>query len=171
VIGAAQARAAARAGHDRTAQLAPPDYEGLATRAIAFAIDGATINLSAIAVATVVGLGLSVLEVPDAVSKAVIVLGGVAYVVWTVAYFVVFWSTTGQTPGSRLLQVRVCRSDDGAVLRPGQAVVRLIALTLAALPLLTGFLPILVDDRRRGLHDMIAGTVVVTAPVTDTPLR
>jgi uncharacterized RDD family membrane protein YckC len=49
-------------------------------------------------------------------------------------------------------------------LRPRQALVRLVALTLAAVPLFAGFLPILVDDRRRGLHDMIARTVVVGAP-------
>jgi uncharacterized RDD family membrane protein YckC len=34
---------------------------------------------------------------------------------------------------------------------------------LAALPLFAGFLTILVDERRRGLQDMIAATVVVSA--------
>jgi uncharacterized RDD family membrane protein YckC len=29
-----------------------------------------------------------------------------------------------------------------------------------------GFAPILVNDRRRGLQDMLAGTVVVETPVT-----
>jgi uncharacterized RDD family membrane protein YckC len=37
-------------------------------------------------------------------------------------------------------------------------------LTLAALPLFAGFLLILVDDRRRGLHDRLARTVVVEDP-------
>ena len=46
----------------------------------------------------------------------------------------------------------------------GAALLRLAGLTLAAIPLFAGFLPILVDDRRRGVHDMLAGTVVVTAP-------
>jgi uncharacterized RDD family membrane protein YckC len=40
-------------------------------------------------------------------------------------------------------------------------------LGLCILPLFAGFLPALVDDRRRGLHDMIAGTVVVHALATD----
>ena len=35
---------------------------------------------------------------------------------------------------------------------------------LAALPLFAGFLTILLDDRRRGVHNMLAGTVVVPAP-------
>jgi uncharacterized RDD family membrane protein YckC len=42
--------------------------------------------------------------------------------------------------------------------------VRLAALVLAALPLFAGFVPILFDERRRGLQDMLAGTVVVLAP-------
>jgi uncharacterized RDD family membrane protein YckC len=42
-------------------------------------------------------------------------------------------------------------------------------LVLAVLPLFAGLLPILVDARRRGLHDMLAGTVVVAAP-DDTPV-
>jgi uncharacterized RDD family membrane protein YckC len=39
--------------------------------------------------------------------------------------------------------------------------VRFVGLTIAALPLFAGFLIILVDDRRRGLHDRLARTVVV----------
>ena len=89
--------------------------------------------------------------------------GAVVFVVWTVGYFAVFWSTTGQTPGNRLMHLRVCR-EDGAVLSPRRALVRFGALVLAALPMFAGFLPVLVDDRRRGLHDMLAGTVVVGVP-------
>jgi uncharacterized RDD family membrane protein YckC len=78
---------------------------------------------------------------------------------------VTFWSTTGQTPGNRLLQIRVCRADDGDVLRPRKSLLRLGAMVLCALPLFVGFLPILLNSRRRGLHDMIAGSGVVSAPV------
>jgi uncharacterized RDD family membrane protein YckC len=42
--------------------------------------------------------------------------------------------------------------------------VRLGALVLAVIPLFAGLLPILVDPRRRGLQDMLAGTVVVAVP-------
>jgi uncharacterized RDD family membrane protein YckC len=140
-----------------------PDYQGLVTRAIAFSIDAALINFAAIALGVAVGLALSILEIPSSVQDALLALGGVSYFVWTVAYFAVFWSSTGQTPGGRLLHIRVVDADDGRVLRPRRAVLRLGCLTLAALPLLAGFLTILVDDRRRGLHDMLAGTVVVAA--------
>ncbi len=138
-------------------------YEGLVTRSIAFAVDAAVINLVAIAVGAVVGLALSMLSVPGEVETVLLAVGGAAYLIWTIGYFVTFWSTTGQTPGDRLMQIRVCRADDGEPPSAGRSVFRLAGLTLAAIPLFAGFLPILFDDRRRGLHDMLAGTVVVAS--------
>jgi uncharacterized RDD family membrane protein YckC len=139
-------------------------YEGLVTRGIAFTLDAAVINLIAIAVVGAVALSLSVLSLPDWLGKALLAFGGALFLVWAAGYFVVFWSTTGQTPGSRLMRIRVCRADDGRTLTSRRSLLRVGCLTLAAIPLLAGFLPILLDDRRRGLHDMLAGTVVVEAP-------
>jgi uncharacterized RDD family membrane protein YckC len=140
-------------------------YEGLVTRGIAFAIDAAVINLVAIVVAGGVTLVLSVLSVPgESVDAVLIAVGGTLFLAWSVGYFVTFWSTTGQTPGSRLMRIMVRSADDGKILRPRRAALRFACLVLAAIPLLAGFLPILFDERRRGLHDMLAGTVVVEAP-------
>lgn len=162
---AVNARVHARALTEATA----PVYEGLVTRGIAFAIDSAVINLVALVVSVSVGLALSVLDPSENVEKAALAVGGVAYALWSVGYFVTFWSTTGQTPGDRLLQIRVCRADDGDVLRPRKSLLRFGAMMLCALPLFAGFLPILVDNRRRGPHDMLAGSVVVSAPVEARP--
>ena len=137
-------------------------YEGLVTRSIAFALDAAVINLIAIAVGAVVSLAVSVLSVPDWLDTVLLAVGGAVYLLWTVVYFATFWSTTGQTPGDRVMQIRVCLAN-GDRLTAGRSVVRLIALTLAAIPLFAGFLLILFDERRRGLHDMLAGTVVVAS--------
>ena len=64
-------------------------------------------------VGIVIGLALSIVDVPDKVRDILLVLGGVAFVVWTFAYFVAFWSGTGQTPGMRVMRIRVRRSPDG----------------------------------------------------------
>lgn len=141
-----------------------PEYEGLVTRAIAFAIDAAIISAVAVIVGAAVGISLSVLSVPSSVETALFAFGGAVALLWSTAYFVTFWCTTGQTPGDRVMGIRVRRADDGALLRPARALLRLIALTLAAIPLFAGFLPILFDARRRGVHDMVAGTVVVGSP-------
>jgi uncharacterized RDD family membrane protein YckC len=152
---------ATRVHTDPAASAEAPSYAGLVTRTIAFALDAAVINLVALAVGVAVGLALSILDLPDSVHDAFVALGGLAWFVWSSAYFVVCWATTGQTPGDRTLRIRVCRAADLAPLAPGRAFLRLIYLTLAALPLFAGFLPILVDDRRRGLQDMLAGSVVI----------
>jgi uncharacterized RDD family membrane protein YckC len=144
---------------------AAPAYEGLVTRGIAFAVDAAVINFVALIVSVTVGLALSVLDPSNDVETVALAVGAVAYALWSIGYFVTFWSTTGQTPGNRLLQIRVCRADDGAVLRPRKSLLRLGAMVLCTLPLFAGFLTILVDNRRRGLHDVVAGSVVVAAPV------
>jgi uncharacterized RDD family membrane protein YckC len=155
---------------DRTASAANAvHYEGLITRAIAFAVDATAINVVAIVVGAAVGVSLSVLKVPSDVETALYALGGVSYLLWSLGYFVTFWSTTGQTPGNRLLGVRVVR-EDGTLLRPARALLRLAALVLAAVPLFAGFVPVLFDDRRRGVHDMIAGTVVVPGPGRGTQM-
>jgi uncharacterized RDD family membrane protein YckC len=147
---------------------AAPSYQGLVTRAIAFAVDAAIINLVAIAVAGGVALTLSVLQFPSSLDPVLIAMGGAAYVFWSIGYFVTFWSSTGETPGNRLMRIRVCVADSGAPPQPLRALARLGALVLAVTPLFAGLLTILVDDRRRGLHDMLAGTVVVASP-EETP--
>jgi uncharacterized RDD family membrane protein YckC len=156
---------AARVHEDNRAHETQVHYEGLVTRGIAFAIDAAIIDLVAIVVAGAVALALSVLSVSkDSLDTVLIAAGGALFIAWSVGYFVTFWSTTGQTPGSRLMRITVRRADDGSVLRPRRAALRFAGLVLAAIPLLAGFLPILFDQRRRGLQDMLAGTVVVEAP-------
>jgi uncharacterized RDD family membrane protein YckC len=163
-LAAPRARAVAARVHGVETEAPPRAYEGLVTRTIAFAVDAGLINLAAILVGLAVGLAASVLGTGDDVDKLLLAIGGVAFAIWTAAYFVTFWSTTGQTPGNRLMQIRVVRANGDEPLRPMKALLRLFWLVLAALPLFAGLLPILVDDRRRGLHDMLAGTVVVDAP-------
>ncbi|HKP89239.1 MAG TPA: RDD family protein [Thermoleophilaceae bacterium] len=140
------------------------DYAGLVTRTIAFAIDAAIVNLVALVVAAVVALVVSLFPISDGARDVMVVVGGAAFVVWTLAYFTVFWTTTGETPGNRLMRLRVQRVD-GSALRPRHALLRLIGM-LISFPLLWGYLPILVNERRRGVHDALAGTVVT---VTSAP--
>jgi len=147
--------------------VAPAVYVGLVTRAIAFGLDAALINAVAIVFSS------SGMETIENVS-ATIAAGGALYVLWVVGYFVTFWSTTGQTPGNRMLRIRV-RAVGGERLLPRRSLLRFVGLTLAALPLFLGFLIILIDDRRRGLQDRLARTVVVEdpreAPSTRRPVR
>ena len=53
------------------------------------------------------------------------------------------------------------RASDPTSAAIGRSLVRLVGLVLAIVPLFAGFLPVLFTDRRRGLPDFLAGTVVV----------
>jgi uncharacterized RDD family membrane protein YckC len=145
-------------------------YIGLVTRVLAFALDAAIINAVAIITAAIVSLTFSVLELPTKLDTIVAAISGAAYILWTIGYFVTFWSTTGQTPGNRALRIRVLPASGPGPLLPRRSLLRFVALTLAAIPLFAGFLPILFDERRRGLQDLIARTVVVDAS-DDKPAR
>jgi uncharacterized RDD family membrane protein YckC len=138
-------------------------YAGLATRTLAFALDALIINCAVWFVGLVVALGLSLIDIPEGIVTALAVIGGALALVWCVLYFVFFWSTSGQTPGSRTLGICVESAQTGQPVSAGRAALRFLALPLAAIPLCAGFLMILVERRRRGLQDVIAGTVVVYA--------
>lgn len=168
---AARAPAGAAAGEQGTAVALPSQpYVGLVTRAIAFALDAALINVVAILTAAGAGLIAAVISIPEQLRTVAVAAGGALYLLWAAGYFVVFWSTTGQTPGNRVMRITV-RAASGGVLRPRRALLRFIGLTLAALPLFAGYLIILVDDRRRGLHDRLAGTVVTDAERDSPAMR
>jgi uncharacterized RDD family membrane protein YckC len=81
------------------------------------------------------------------------------YLLVSIVYNVFFWVSSGQTPGKRVLGVRVIRKD-GTRLRFGNALRRQVGYWISAIFYL-GFLWILVDNQRQGWHDKIAGTIVV----------
>jgi uncharacterized RDD family membrane protein YckC len=140
------------------------DYAGLVTRTVAFAVDGALVNGSAALVGVVLGLAVSILHLPSSADAIIAAIAGVAWVLWLVVYFAFFWSTTGQTPGSRLMRIRVIDERTRRPIGPVRAVVRFCALILAAIPLFAGYLIMLWDARRRCWQDRFARTVVVYAP-------
>jgi uncharacterized RDD family membrane protein YckC len=155
-------------------------YAGLVTRAVALGIDALVVNLIAVITGAVVNLIASFFGSNSTLSPLEALLGGAAWLAWGALYYTVFWSLTGQTPGDRLMGIRVYSTASDRI-RIRQAFIRYWAMLLAFLPLGAGFLPVLYDEQRRGWHDRIAKTVVrwdegeeVTAiadrPVAVTPV-
>jgi uncharacterized RDD family membrane protein YckC len=138
-------------------------YAGIVSRTVALAIDAGALTVGFAVASGVLGLILS-LFTPVEVSSPGAVLG--AACVWSLViatYFVLFWTLVGETPGMRLMALRVVDAT-GEPPRLGRSLVRLVGMVLAAIPFFAGYALILVDDRRRGLQDMLAGTVVIYAP-------
>jgi uncharacterized RDD family membrane protein YckC len=135
-------------------------FAGVASRGIALVVDAfaivagtAVIGGAASLVVAVVG-GLR----PEWLAQTLLSLAGV---IVAVGYFVLFWQTAGQTPGMRLMHVRVLSRRSDGRLTFWQAIVRTIGLALAIIPCFLGFVPALFDRRRRALPDYLAGTEVV----------
>jgi uncharacterized RDD family membrane protein YckC len=144
---------------EELAVAAPAGYAGLVTRAVALLLDLLAVNAIAVLTGGAIDLIVSLFSQDSSLNAAQALAGGALWLLWIGLYFVVFWTLAGQTPGDRLLGIRVI-STIGERIRIRQAILRFIGLLLSALPLGAGFLPILVDDRRRGLHDRLANTVV-----------
>jgi uncharacterized RDD family membrane protein YckC len=139
-------------------------YSGLATRGIACVVDILIIQAVAWMVGGIAAVVASLFNISDAVETALIAGGAVAATLWAAGYFVFFWSTTGQTPGNRVLEIRVQDAADGRPLSVARSAVRVPAAVLSALLLFVGYLLVLVDSRRRALHDRLLGSVVVYVP-------
>jgi uncharacterized RDD family membrane protein YckC len=142
----------------------PPEddaFVGVVTRAVSWIIDAVLINLVAIMTGLGVALILSIFPLASNVQPAFEAVAGVAYVLWAGVYFVAFWSITGQTPGARVMQIRLVTRKRERV-KPARAVIRWVGMNLAMLPLFAGYYPLLF--RRRGFPDWLAKTLVLEAP-------
>ena len=76
------------------------------------------------------------------------------------AYFIGLWAWRGQTLGQIAAHIKVVRQD-GKPMDLGTAVLRFIGYVVCVLTLGIGFLLVAFDERKRGLHDRLAGTYVI----------
>jgi uncharacterized RDD family membrane protein YckC len=150
-----------RASPGDTAPDDEADFVGVVTRAVSWVVDALLINLAAIMTGLGAALVLSIFPLAKSAQPVLQAVAGAAYVLWTAAYFVAFWATTGQTPGARVMQIRLV-VPAGRRVRPVRALLRWVGMNLAMLPLFAGYLPIVFG--RRGFPDWLARTSVIPAP-------
>jgi uncharacterized RDD family membrane protein YckC len=139
-------------------------------RLAAYLIDSVIVIVIAVALLLVVGVvflggasapgdGRTVEISAGAVVAMVVLLAAMLFVI--LMYFPFFWARAGQTPGMWPFGLRVVRDQDGGPIGWGTALLRMLGMYVASAVFYLGFIWILVDKRRRGFHDLIAGTVVV----------
>jgi uncharacterized RDD family membrane protein YckC len=137
---------------------APPQFGGVATRGIALVTDAALVGVIGVSISAMATLVASLVgSLRPAWLVGLILASG--WSVLSIVYFAGFWSLVGQTPGMRLMRVRV-RGPRGEPVSFARSVVRVVGLALAIIPCFAGFIPALFDGRRRALPDLIAGTTV-----------
>jgi uncharacterized RDD family membrane protein YckC len=121
------------------------EYAGFWMRFLAAIIDGIILGIFQ---------GVLTLAITDPVSRF-----GLNLMV-SFVYTVGFWIAEGATPGKMAMGCRIT-SADGEPLSAGQAVGRYFAQFLNVLTLGIGYLMIAFTPEKRGLHDYVAGTVVI----------
>ena len=151
-----------------------PPYAGFISRFIAFVVDLVIINVISVVVIASIGLILNFFGLDNSsglvstfIKSLVATLENEALLitvsftsVFGAVYLLFFWVLVGITPGKALLGLRVVRAD-GQSLTIGRAFLRLVGYWVSALLFFLGFVMVIFDNRRQGLHDKIANTVVV----------
>ena len=140
-------------------------YAGFITRLVAFVIDRAVVSFAAVATILAIEYVLNSFQInqllgfwePSWQVAAALSLG--LYLALHVTYDLAFWLLVGQTPGKRVMGVRIVRTD-GERLKFGNAIRREIGYVISGI-LFLGYLWILFDNRRQGFHDKLAGTIDV----------
>jgi uncharacterized RDD family membrane protein YckC len=91
-----------------------------------------------------------------AVMMVVLLVGGLGYFPW-------FWARDGATPGMKMMGLLLVRDADGGPVTGGQAIIRLVGYAVSGI-LYLGYIWVFIDKRRRGWHDLIAGTLMIARP-------
>jgi uncharacterized RDD family membrane protein YckC len=123
--------------------LSGAEYAGFWIRFAAYIIDAIILF--------VVGIVLAI-----AVGGTPVVLQFAVGLVYTIG----FWIAQGATPGKMAVGIKIT-TVDGEDIDVGRALLRYVGYIASAIILLIGYLMIAFTREKRGLHDYIAGTVVI----------
>jgi uncharacterized RDD family membrane protein YckC len=131
-----------------------PQFAGFWIRVGAYLLDGVIVAMGVIVgVIAVVALAF--------VSPAIAVAAVVALYAVAIGYQPYMWWKYGATLGQRAVGIRVVRDVDGGPISGGSAVIRFIGIIVSGWVLYLGLIWVAFEPRKRGWHDMMAGTVVI----------
>lgn len=142
------------------------EHAGFWLRLVAFTLDSVILGLFALfllfsgVLVTAMSSGLSEFILQSEEEFSLLPLWMAGMLTGAAAYFTILHSEYGQTIGKSLLGLEV-RTPDGALLNYSQALFRWLAYGVSASFFGLGFLWAALPPRKRGWHDVLAGTVVV----------
>lgn len=132
-------------------QMGQTIYAGFLSRFIAYIIDMLMIGIVRSILALIFGFSLF------HYSMGIIWFGSI----FGLLYFIAMESSKYQaTVGKLLMRIKVVNTQGGRITL-SESIIRNISKILSALFLFIGFLMVIFDDRKRALHDRIAGTFVI----------
>lgn len=135
------------------------DYAGFWWRVLASIID------SIIFMIVFVPLTIAVVGFDQYTNPNKGLFGGPAeiFISWVlpIAAYVLFWKFKQGTPGKLLLSIKIIDAKTHGPLSWGQCIGRYFSYWISGIVLLLGYFWIGWEPRKRGWHDMLAGTLVV----------
>jgi len=127
-------------------------YASFVQRLVAYIVDGLIVGIAQVIIGFILGAIL-----PASLAS---VVSGVIGLIIGIGYFAYLESSEKQaTIGKQLMKLKVTDIDGGRI-SMGTAILRYLAKILSALILMVGFLMVLFTEKKQGLHDILAKTLV-----------
>ncbi|HPR64692.1 MAG TPA: RDD family protein [Thermoanaerobaculia bacterium] len=136
-------------------------YAGFWIRLVAYVIDSIVLSILC-GLVMIPAAFLTFTTREDLTATILIIVGtGTLCSILSVGYLVVFWAKSGATLGKKMLGLKIVRDDSDTPLGYGKAFLRLLGYMLSNVILYAGFIMVAFTRRKQGLHDYVAGTVVI----------
>jgi len=152
-------------------------YAGLVTRLVAFVLDLIILSSVIVFVNWIIRASLFNLQFDNLIERVAkiaptwgdlvgilaspITAGAISFL-FVVLYHVFFWTIAGQTIGKAIMGIKIVPLN-GRKMTLMRSIIRYAGYYPSGLVFGLGFLWILIDDKRSGWHDRLAGTCVVYA--------
>ncbi len=137
------------------------EYAGFGPRLIAYLLDGLIMSLFMIPAYGLIVLGTVVMD-PGTVSTLLVGLGSILAVVTGFMYMVFLTGKKGATFGKKIMKLKVVGADGTFPIGIGKALIRVLMQAIGgSICGLTYWMILFDKEMKRGLHDKVAGTVVI----------
>jgi len=138
-----------------------PAYAGFWVRFCAYVIDTVVVILGGGMLGFIIGFAAALVS-PDILLNPVFdILTGLVGGLASVAYFVFMHSSSKQATLGKMAMGLKVTDLDGERIGVGKSFLRTIGSFVSAVLLMVGYLMVAFTERKQGLHDKIAGTLVV----------
>ena len=131
-------------------------YGGFWLRVLAYIIDAVILGVAQFAIFSVFGQSMF-----DPDPEAPLGIANLVSIIVGLAYFVAFESSSMQATPGKLALGMIVTDTEGRRISVLKAVGRYLGKILSALILLIGFIMVAFTERKQGLHDILASTLVL----------
>jgi uncharacterized RDD family membrane protein YckC len=136
------------------------DLAGVGQRLASYLVDGVVLSIIYIALMFLFGVPIEGEAIAGGDFSTTFYAVYILMAAIGIGYFTYFFGK-GQTPGMKLVEIKLVRADGVEPIGYKKGFFRWVGMEISGMALLFGYVWILIDKKRQGWHDKIAGTYVV----------